>query len=85
MERCINQVFRPKMKVIVRNRGDCTTCQPCKNNIHCSGYYPIGVFGVEVRVNGNANFVKQKFNGERVKHLSSEISFEEKHLETIES
>ncbi len=84
MKRCINQVFRPKMNVFVRNRGDCTTCQPCENNIHCSGYYPIGVVGVEVRVNGNSGFVNKKLNGERTKYLSPEHSFKDKQLETVE-
>lgn len=53
LERCINQVFRPKLKLpeYMRNGGgDCTVCQPDKDgNGHCSRYHPIRVHIIEVK------------------------------------
>jgi hypothetical protein len=55
---CINQMFRPKISIPSWARpddiGDCTTCQPCKNNLECGGYYPApGLIEVEVVDNDN--------------------------------
>jgi hypothetical protein len=51
LERCINQVFRPKTISVDRPEGigDCYYCQydPIKNK-DCKGYYPISISVYEV-------------------------------------
>jgi hypothetical protein len=52
MQRCINQVFRSKIRLPAEMRGgkgDCTICTPDEKNKNCPGFYPIAIFTFEVK------------------------------------
>jgi hypothetical protein len=66
MQRCINQAFRPKLRLppeMRGGRGDCTTCTSDEDNKRCPGYYPIQIFTFEVKGVANAILPEVQSNG----------------------
>ena len=52
LERCINQIFRPKsdIGIIIEGAGNCYTCRyDSSNNKKCKHYYPIKIMTYTVQ------------------------------------
>jgi hypothetical protein len=45
---CLNQVFRPKIKIKTIGRGDCTLCVEDESNKDCAYYVPITLLIQEI-------------------------------------
>lgn len=53
VEKCINQLVRPKVKIPKWMRregcGDCTICETHIDNLNCKCRIPVGLISVEVK------------------------------------
>lgn len=49
IELCLRQIFIPPKSIRLYGWGDCQTCEPDKNNVYCTGYYPIQISTYEVK------------------------------------